>query len=240
MARMRARTSPRVLYCPLMDETSSEIILQRLRERVEAGDDWYFVLMQAAREWPLDEEEVDGERFVYLLDGEALDLLRLCERLALVVEDLVPEGQLLALLANDRPPEHSAYGDLKSLIGAEKYRAYLTFIYGVLVEEMVVQAVLEELRKRHRTSGRTHYDADVDDAYTYVYGRPRDELLEAFRKEKGVQRRSRMTLTRKKEFTFWLFKLRLRNSDKSRVASDTKRALTLLHRYTAARRPVSS
>jgi hypothetical protein len=223
-----------------MDETSSEIILQRLRERVEAGDEWYPALMQAAHDWPLEEEEVDGERFVYMLDGEALDLLRLCERLALVVEDLVPDGQLLALLANDRPPEETAHGDVKSLIGAGKYRAYLTFIYGVLVEEMVVQAVLEELRKRHRTSGRTYFDADLDDAYTYVYGRAVDELLEAFRKEKAIPRRSRMTVTRKKEFTFWLFKLRLRSSDKSRVASDTKRALTLLHRYTAARRPAPS
>jgi hypothetical protein len=220
-----------------MDETGSQGILQRLRECVEGGDDWYAALMQAVRDWPLAEEEVEDERFVYLLDGEALDLLRLCERLALVVEDLVPEPQLMALLANDRPPEDSAHGGLKSLIGPEKYRAYLTFIYGVLVEEMVVHAVLEDLRKRHRTTGRTHYDADLDDAYIYVYGRPRNELLEMFRKEKAEPRRSRMTLTRKKEFTFWLFKLRLRSSDKSRVASDTKRALTLLHRYTAARRP---
>ena len=223
-----------------MDETAAATILSSLRERVQAGADWYSALMQAAREWPLAEEEVDGERFVYLIDGEALDLLRLCERLALEVEELVPEEQLLSLLANDRPPEDGAHGDLKSLIGPDKYRAYLTFIYGVLVEEMVVHAVLEDLRKRHRTSGRTHYDADVDDAYTYVYGKPRSELLELFRREKSLPRRSRMTLTRLKEFTFWLFKLRLRNSDKSRVASDTKRALTVLHRYIAARRSTAS
>ncbi len=45
--------------------------------------------------------------------------------------------------------------DLKDLIGPEKYRAYLNFIYGVLVEEMVVHAVVGDLRKRRRTSGLT-------------------------------------------------------------------------------------
>jgi hypothetical protein len=169
-----------------------------------------------------------------MLDGEALDLLRLCERLALAVDGLVPEDELLALLANDRPPGEGAQSDLKSLIGPEKYRAYLTFIYGVLVEQMVVHAVLEDLRKRRRVSGLTRYDAELDEAYLYVYGQTRAALVQQFGQEKGLSRRRTMTLTRMKEFTYWLFKLRLRSSDKSRVASDTKRALTVLHRYTAA------
>ncbi len=218
-----------------MSAKDSATVVSELRENVLGGQAWYSAMMQAVREWPLADEEVDGERFVYMLDGEALDLLRICERLSPAVEDLVPEEQLLALLANDRPPGTDSRLDLKELIGQEKYSAYLTFIYGVLVEEMVVHAVLEDLRKRRRTSGLTYYDADLDDAYKYVYGKTRTELLDLYKRDAGLPLRGPMMLTQLKEFTYWLFKTRLRNSDKSRVASDTKRALTVLHRYTAAR-----
>jgi hypothetical protein len=210
-------------------------IIEELRDSITSGHDWYGAILRAACDWPLDDEEVGGERYVYLIDGEALDLTRLFERLCVAVEDLVSEDELIALLANDRAPSDHAYSNLKTAMGPEKYRAYLNYIYGVMVEEMVVHAVVEDLRKRRRTSGLTRYDAEIDDAFTYVYGSTRSELVDLFRRDKGLPRRSRMMLTEMKEFTYWLFKMRLRNSDKSRVASDTKRALTILHRYTSSR-----
>ncbi len=211
-------------------------ITEVLRERISSGQGWYETILWAASLWPLAEEEVDGERYVYLLDGEALDLLRLFERLYLEVGDLVPEHEFAALIANDTPPGEYGRSQLKTAVGHEKYRAYLTFIYGVLVEEMVVHSVVEEFRKRRRASGLTHYDADLDDAYQYVYGGSLDELVQTFRIEKRRTKRRRMTLTEMKEFTYWLFKSRLRISDKSRVASDTKRAITILHRYIEAKK----
>lgn len=218
-----------------MSAAEPTAIIDGLRERIASGEEWYGAMLHAVREWPLTEEMVDGEQYVYLIDGEALDLMRLLERLCIAVSGLVPEDEVVALIGNDRPPAERANADLKSLLGPDKYRAYLTFIYGVLVEEMVVHAVVQDLRKRRRTSGLTFYDAELDDAYVYVYGDTRGELLNLYRRDKGLPRRNRVTLTVLKGFTYWLFKMRLRNSDKSRVASDTKRALTVLHRYTAAR-----
>ena len=210
-------------------------IIDHLRERIAEGGDWYRALLAASAEWPLEDEDVDDEHFSYLLDGEALDLIRLCERLSTTVSDIVPETELETLLANDRPPFDVSRDEMKELMGADRYRAYLTFLYGVLVEEMVVLAVLEEFRKKQRVSGRTQYDAELDDAYTYVYGSTRAALLAEFKRERGLPRRRTFGLTSMKEFTYWLFKLRLRSSDKSRVASDTKRALTLLHHHMGVR-----
>jgi hypothetical protein len=211
------------------------VIISDLRDHIASGEEWYMAMLQAVRDWPLTEEDLEGERYVYLIDGEALDLTRLLERLCIAVADLVPEDDVVALIGSDRPPGEHAHVDLKSVIGPEKYRAYLSFIYGVLVEEMVVHAVVEDLRKRRRTAGLTFYDAELDDAYQYIYGNTRIALLDLYRRDQGLPRRSRVTLTVLKEFTYWLFKMRLRNSDKSRVASDTKRAIAVLHRYTAAK-----
>ena len=222
-----------------MDDLGVEVIISQLRRSVADGNDWYRAVLAAIGQWPVQEEEVDGEEYLYLIDEEALDLMRLCERLCATITDLVPEQQVLELLACDRPPNEVGREELKSLIGPQKYRAYLTYLYGVLVEEMVVLAALDELRKRRRASGLTRCDADIDEAYASVYGCRRQELVNAFRRERGLARRRSMTLTELKQFTYWLFKLRLKASDKSRVASDTKRALMVLHRQMGARGKLS-
>ncbi|MEK7280882.1 MAG: hypothetical protein AAB037_00825, partial [Chloroflexota bacterium] len=49
-----------------------------------------------------------------------------------------------------------------------------------------------------------------------------------FLKDKGYPRRLRLSLSQFKEFTYWLFKYRVKYCDKSRVASDTKKALHYL------------
>ena len=223
-----------VLYFRAMPENDGRTIVDALRAEIRDSGDWYRALLRAVRKWPLNDEQREDEQYVYLLDGEALDLLRLCERLCLEIEDLVPQEQMLALLANDKPPHPVSRDELRTLIGLDRYRAYLSYIYGVMVEEMVQHAVLEDLRKRRRTSGLTHFDAALDEAFVYLYGGTRAELFESFRKERGLPRRRSVTLTQMKLFTYWLFKLRFKSTDRSRVASDTKRALTLLHRYTGA------
>jgi hypothetical protein len=38
-----------------------------------------------------------------------------------------------------------------------------------------------------------------------------------------------MSVTQLKEFTYWLFKYRLKTSDKAKIASDTKKGLDALH-----------
>ena len=232
---MYQRRAPLLQYVRMTTDNNRASIIDHLRERIAEGGDWYRALLAASAEWPLEDEDVDDEHFSYLLDGEALDLMRLCERLSTTVSDIVPETELETLLANDRPPFDVSRDEMKELMGADRYRAYLTFLYGVLVEEMVVLAVLEEFRKKQRVSGRTQYDAELDDAYTYVYGSTRAALLAEFKRERGLSRRRTFGLTSMKEFTYWLFKLRLRSSDKSRVASDTKRALTLLHHHMGVR-----
>jgi hypothetical protein len=67
-------------------------------------------------------------------------------------------------------------------------------------------------------------------AYQQIYDADRDTLLRRFRREKGYRQRKSMALTELKEFTYWLFKYRLWNCDKERVASDTRMGLNELAR----------
>jgi hypothetical protein len=69
-----------------------------------------------------------------------------------------------------------------------------------------------------------------------VYGKGRMELLERFREERGLPASDSIAYTDLKAFTYWLFKYRLRNCDRARVASDTRKALSQLARMERARR----
>ena len=104
----------------------------------------------------------------------------------------------------------------------------MNYFYGVTVEEALQLSVENELFKQLMSNGKL-YKVDVsDDIYLKLYGSPMRKLIDTFRTEVGTRHKSRMTLYENKEFTYWLFKLRLNNSDKARTASDTVRGLRQL------------
>ena len=205
--------------------------IQHLKEAIAAGKHWYLALLEAIKLWTSPEEDYNGQHYCYLIDNEAFDWLALEERLCEEVDGLIPEKELIDLLFFDQAPIKLTKDEFKELIGNAKYQAYLNYLYGVLVEEILILAVTEELRKRKRASGLNEDDGTVDEAYQHIYGATQAELVSLFRKERGYTRRKSMTIGEVKEFTYWLFKQRLKRCDKSRVASDTKKALMKLHRY---------
>jgi len=90
--------------------------------------------------------------------------------------------------------------------------------------------VEEEARKEQRARAFNENNHLWEEAYQRIYGASMTELLRRFRKEKGYPKRNSMELGELKEFTYWLFKYRLNNCDKARIASDTKKALKELER----------
>ena len=58
-----------------------------------------------------------------------------------------------------------------------------------------------------------------------IYGETEHELLTRFRKLHHRRRLKSISLDEYREFTYWLFKYRIKYNDKERVASDTRKAL---------------
>jgi hypothetical protein len=199
--------------------------IRHLEQAITAGKHWYLALLEAIKLWSKSEETFNGRHYRYLIDGEALDWLLLAERLCEAMDDLVPEEEKLALLFQGRTPIKLSKEKFKELIGAAKYRQYLNYFYGVTVEEALVLAVWGEVRKEWRTSGYNNEHNLLNEVYQRIYGATKATLLKRFRRERGYPQLRSISLTELKEFTYWLFKYRLNNCDKARVASDTKKAL---------------
>ena len=205
--------------------------IAHLKKSIAEDEPWYFALLQAINIWTSTQENYKGRHYQYLIDKEAFDWLLLAERLLEEVKELVPEQEIVDLLFFDRPPIELTREQFKELIGSAKYQAYLNYLYGVLMEEMLILTVMEEIRKRKRSSGLLKDGGTLDEAFLQIYGGNQIELLTRYKKEKKRPLLKTISLAETQEFTYWLFRERIKRSDKSCVASDTKKALLQLHRY---------
>ncbi|MGD9116715.1 MAG: hypothetical protein PVJ61_06015 [Dehalococcoidia bacterium] len=208
--------------------TADSAAVTHLKQAIAGVEPWFNALLGAIALWKSAEEDYKGRHYRYLIDGEAFDWLLLAERLCRELEGKIPEAERDALLFHGQPPLKLTASKFKKLIGAGKYHQHLNYFYGVTVEEALIQAVREEVRKEKRIFGYANEPDLSDEAYRRIYGATRAVLLKRFRRQKRYPQLKSTGLDELKEFSYWLFKYRLHNCDKARVASDTKKALERL------------
>lgn len=203
-------------------------IIRRLKQAVTGGRHWYRALLEAIGLWETTEEEVDGRSYHYLIDGEAFDWLLLAERLCQAMEGLIPDQEKTALLFRAHPPLDLPLEQFRDSISVSKHNQYLNYFYGITVEEALITAVEEEVRKEKRSYGICREKDTTNEAYRRIYGSTKAILLRRFRKGRDYPQLNSISLEQLKEFTYWLFKQRLLKSDKAKVASDTRKGLDWL------------
>jgi hypothetical protein len=202
--------------------------IQGLKDTIGEGRNWYEALLKAVRLWSSHEEDYKGRHYQYVVDNEAFDWLVLTERLCEELDGLVPEKERTNLLFFGIPPLELSKDQFKNLIGASKYRGHLNYFYGILVEQFLLLSVIEEIRKKKRVLGLNNDSGVIDEAHQRIYGATQSALLKQFRSERHYPQLRSIGLGELNEFTYWLFKYRIKTRDKSCVASDTRKALTKL------------
>jgi len=207
--------------------------IRHLKQAITSGKHWYIALLEAIGLWTAVEENHNGRTYRYLIAGEAFDWLLLTERLCEAVDSLLPDDEKIALLFHGKLPLNLTSKKFKELVGNIRYHQYLNYFYGITVEEALILAVQEEVRKEWRTLGYNNKHDIANEVYRHIYGATKTTLLKHFRCEKGYPQLRSIGLTELKEFTYWLFKYRLEKCEKSRMASDTKKALKRLRKQLA-------
>ena len=200
-------------------------VIRYLEQAITGGKHWYMALLEAIGLWTSAEEVHNRRTYRHLIADEAFDWLLLAERLCEAVDGLLPHDEKNALIFYGEPPLKLTAERVKQLIGSGKYHQYLNYFYGITVEEALISAVQEEVRKERRISGYNNEPDTTSEIYRRIYGATKGVLLKRFRRAKGYPQLRSIGLTELKEFTYWLFKYRLEQCDKARVASDTKKGL---------------
>lgn len=199
-------------------------------EAVQAGQPWFGALLRAIADWTLSEETRNGRHYRYLVAGEAFNMLLLAERLLEEVDGLVPADTRESLLFEGRAPEDIDATALRDTIGAVKHGAHLNYWYGVVVEQSLQQAVLDEVAKARQSLGATETTLE-EETFQRLYDATEEKLHHEFRRvSTGRKGGERAPLEEHDAFTYWLFKRRVSRSDPARLASDTMKGLRKLER----------
>jgi hypothetical protein len=223
--------------------TDPEELLERFRMAAsDPGKDWHLSLIETMALWPLASEQIDGRNFIYLLGGEAFDWRSLAERILGARDIPIPAEDREQLLLDWTLPAGLKEEEFRRLIGFAKGAGFLNYFYGVTVEQAILLAMEEEVRKRRYARGFAPDDVGADIAYETLYGATRQELITEFEGETGsrVRRQSRGperaagNLRNVDHFTYWLFQRRFKNADPARIASDTRKGLEILERMRLA------
>ena len=212
-----------------MEVSEDSEAVRHLKEAIAQGKHWYIALLEAIGLWDKTEETYNGRHYRYLIANEAFDWLLLAERLLQEVDHLVLEEEIIDLIFCGKAPIQISSEEFWQFIGEAKYNAHLNYFYGIIVEEALLLAVEEKVRKEQNVYALDgNYITEL--AYEQIYDATMTALLHRFKREKGYPQRKSMELTECREFTYWLFKYRLNNCDRERVVSDTKRGLQELER----------
>ncbi len=223
--------------------TDPDTLLEQFRLNASRpGADWRLALIQTMALWPLSEEELDGRRFVYLIAGEAFDWRSLAERLLAEPDLPVPDHERELLLTDPQLPAGLDEEEFRRRLGFDKARALMNYFYGVTVEQALLLAVEEEVRKRRYARGFSPSDDSAGSAYDILYSARLDDLMTDFEAETGETFGRRVTgaprtqgnLRAADRFTYWLFKRRFKIADPARIASDTRKGLEQLERMRLA------
>ncbi|MQF86380.1 MAG: hypothetical protein FI734_02810 [SAR202 cluster bacterium] len=206
-------------------------ILQEMKDSIASGVPWALAVLIAMGKWSTPSETIDNTELQYFIAGEAFDWLLLAERLLREIpEENVVESEKEKLLFEGILPDYITNTEFKSALGTEKYRAYLNYFYGVVVEEMLWSVAHDEAEKARMVNGIQHSIGIEDEVAHRLYHANLKKLASQFQREKGHGRSMKFTLSQYQEFVYWLFKKRLLISDEARTASDTKKALFALEK----------
>ena len=210
--------------------TSNEVAaLSHLVNEVRLGRSWGEVLLETIGMWTISEEWFNGRYYRYVIQNEAFDWLVLAERLCENIIDIVPSSEIERLLFDGRLPSDLTIERYKHVVGYNKYRGILNFWYGIVAEETLHLIIEDEVRKDMQVSGRTDVEDLDDSVFKRLYDDDRSNLLKRFAEETGEQINDNLSMVNYREFTYWLFKLRVKYWDPARVASDTRKALDFLN-----------
>ncbi len=203
--------------------------------------DWRTALLEAIGRWPVASETLDGERFDYLLAGEAFDWKLLAQQIRSRLQNSIPDDEWESWISSPVPFGGLDEPEFTRILGVDKHRAHLSYFYGVTVEQALQTAVGDEIAKRRVAGGRAPDQETREDAYLRLYGSSLTVLWYDFvasREADGldcpVDLDGEASLNAIDDFTYWLFKKRMGRADPARVASDTRKGLAQLERMRQA------
>ena len=197
-------------------------LIQELRNEVSQGENWQKSVAKYIGLWNEKEEFYRGYKYIYLIDDEGLDWLNLTERLVSSIKSYITKEEYNYVSTSGLLPDQEIYNYIKKTIPKKKLSQMRNFYYGIIIENLIYHYKILEYQKN------TIVVEDNDQRfYEEIYNKPIEVLYEIFYKERKTINKNKLNFHELKLFSYWLFKYRLKHSDKTKMAHETNTALKL-------------
>ena len=196
-------------------------LIQELKSKIENGINWEKAVVDCISDWDISEEFYRGYKYKYWINNEAFDWMTLTERLGSAIKSYLNKKKYHELIFTGLLPNKSSYEYMKKVISKNKLSQMRNFYYGIIIEDLIY------IQKSQQYLKNSLNDINGYDGYEEIYGKNINLLFQQFAKNIKFTKQSTINLYTYKEFIYWLFKFRIQNTDKTKVASDTNLSIKL-------------
>ena len=195
--------------------------IKELKSKIENGIHWEIAIIDCISEWNIYEEFYRGYKYKYWINNEAFDWMTLTERLGSAIKSYIHKKKYQELIFTGLLPNKSSYEYMIKIISRNKLSQMRNFYYGIIIEDLIYIQKSQQYLKKSLDNTNTY------DGYEEIYGKNLNFLFKQFAKDVKYAKKNTINLYTYKEFIYWLFKYRIKNSDKTKVASDTNLSIKL-------------
>ena len=196
-------------------------LIQELKSKIENGINWEKAVVDCISDWDINEEFYRGYKYKYWINNEAFDWMSLTERLGSAIKSYLNKKKYHELIFTGLLPSKNSYEYMKKVISKNKLSQMRNFYYGIIIEDLIY------IQKSQQDLKNSIYTTNKYDGYEEIYGKNINLLFQQFAKNTKFTNQTKINLYTYKEFIYWLFKFRIKNSDKTKVASDTNLSIKL-------------
>ena len=213
-----------------LEDTSEKLSLKKyinqLNDSFDSDELLVETFMKIIGQWPLKSENFDNIEYQYWVNDEAFNWHLLASRLIFSITETTNKQILNELLHSTYLLPGSDQGKIINLFPPDKYRAHLNFIYGVVLEEVII--CFNEMEKHKDVINQFHASDVINAVYLDLYGYNFSEFIRIYEFEKKIKLDKFDSLYSHYDFLYWSWKYRLKKSTPEKIAYDSQSGINFL------------
>ena len=164
--------------------------------------------------------------YQYWINDEAFNWYLLASRIIFSVKDEQNIKKLDHFLSIEHFLPGSDQRIIINLFPPDKYRAHLNFIYGVILEEVII--CFNEMEKNKDVLNQFNVTDSINLVYLNLYGMDYTEFIRLYEFETKTKLDQFDTLHSYYNFLYWSWKYRLMKSTPEKIAYDSQSGINFL------------
>tara|TARA_Y100001970_G_scaffold225688_1_gene278739 strand:- start:18142 stop:18807 length:666 start_codon:yes stop_codon:yes gene_type:complete len=200
--------------------------INQLNQKFNSDELLIDTFLKIIGKWPVKTEIINNIEYKYWIDDEAFNWHLLATRIIFSLNEETNKKPLNAFLHSTYLLPGSDQRKIINLFPPDKYRAHLNFIYGVVLEEVII--CFNEMEKNKDIINQFHASDAINAVYLDLYGYNFSEFKRIYEFEKKIKLDKFDSLYSYYDFLYWSWKYRIKKSTPEKIAYDSQSGINFL------------